>query len=307
LDEKNSIGLIPVVNHEKRGSRMKSMKFNIDATATNSTKRFYRAVSGNSGNTNEPPVNPDPHHWVWINPGKFAMGSPTNEVDRQEDEGPQTQVTISKGFWMSKYETTQAEYQSVMGSNPSKFKGDADRPVEGVSWNDASNYCGTLTVRERAAGRLPAGYEYRLPTEAQWEYACRAGTTTATAYGDSLNSAQANFKGNYPYGGAVKGPYLETTTKVGSYAPNGWGLHDMHGNVAEWCSDWYSGSLPGGSVTDPRGPNTGSGRVDRGGGWHNGGWRCRTADRGINWPEDRNFHIGFRPVLATQVSEHSEK
>jgi formylglycine-generating enzyme required for sulfatase activity len=188
-------------------------------------------------------------------------------------------------------------WQAVMGTNQSKFKGDTKRPVELVSWTDATNYCAKMTAGERAAGRLPAGYEYRLPTEAEWEYACRAGTTTATAYGNSLSSTQANFNGNSPYGGAANGPYLENTTKVGSYAPNAWGLYDMHGNVWEWCWDWY-GPYPGEGVIDPRGPNTGSDRVLRGGGWGSIGGGCRSAGRLHGWPGIWYYRIGFRPVLA---------
>jgi formylglycine-generating enzyme required for sulfatase activity len=207
-------------------------------------------------------------------------------------------VTISKGFWMSKYEMTQEEYMAVMGTNPSYFKGEARKPVEQVSWDDATNYCAKLTARKREAGTLPAGYAYRLPNEAEWEYACRAGTTTATAYGDSLSSTQANFNGDYPYVVITKGPNLRATTKVGSYAPNAWGLYDMHGNVWEWCLDWYSGALPGGNVTDPRGPNAGAGRVHRGGSWIGGGWYCRSANRYDGWPDGDYSRLGFRAVLA---------
>ena len=245
----------------------------------------------------EPPVNPDPEHLVWIKPGTFTMGSPSNESDRESEEGPQTQVTISKGFWMSQYETMQEEYLAVMGTNPSWFTGDLKCPVERVSWNDATNYCAKLTDRERTAGRLPTGYIYRLPTEAEWEYACRAGTTTATAFGNNLSSDQANFDGRYPYGGATKGPHLENTSKVGSYAPNAWGLYDMHGNVYEWCLDWY-GAYPGGNVTDPRGSNTGSYRVNRGSCWDDDGRYCRSAIRYYDWPGDWDIDIGFRSVLA---------
>jgi formylglycine-generating enzyme required for sulfatase activity len=232
--------------------------FFADATATNTPKRFYRA-----GNTSEPAVNPDPTHLVWINAGTFTMGSPTNEVDRNADEGPQTQVTITLGFWMSKYKTTQEEYLGVTGSNPSYFIGDLKRPVEQISWNDATNYCGKLTVRERADGRLPVGYVYRLPTEAEWEYACRAGTTTRFSYGDDAGYTQLSNYAWYwdnsyttvkPSGVSldIEGHYY-TTHSVGHKKPNAWGLYDIHGNVWEWCLDWYSGSLPGGSVTDPRG------------------------------------------------------
>ena len=269
--------------------------FYIDASATNSTKRFYRAVVEGGGNTNTPPG------MVWIAPGTFTMGSPSTEVDRYSDEGPQTVVTLTMGFWMGKYEVTQREYLAVMGTNPSYFTGDLDCPVEQVSWDGAVAYCDQLTQRERAAGRLPAGYAYRLPTEAEWEYGCRAGTTTATAYGNSLSSAQANFNGNSPFGGAAKGPYLATTTKVGSYPANGWGLYDMHGNVWEWCLDRY-GTYRGGSVTDPRGATTGSYRVNRGGGCYDFGGNCRSAIRYYLWPDNTSGDMGFRPVLA-QVSE----
>ena len=240
---------------------------------------------------------------VKIEPGTFLMGSPGREADRANDEGPQTQVTISKGFWMGKYEVTQGQYEAVMGNNPSTFKGGTNLPVETVSWLDASNFCAKLTERERQAGRLPTGYVYRLPTEAEWEYACRAGTTTATAYGDSLSSSQANFDGNFPYGGAAKGAYLGKASKVGSYAPNAWGLYDMHGNVWEWCLDWYSGSLPSGSVIDPKGSTSGSSRVDRGGGWGYSGGICRSAIRSYYSPVNRNFSIGFRVVLAPVQAE----
>lgn len=213
---------------------------------------------------------------------------------------------------------TQEEYAAVMGSNPSYFQTqdslgnsippDLNRPVEQVSWNDAVAYCAALTAREQAAGRLPAGYEYRLPTEAEWEYACRAGTTTAFHYGPALRSGMANFHGNYEWpacGGSgydcynPSGIYLGRTTDVGSYAPNAWGLHDMHGNVWEWCQDRWSLSLPGGSVTDPQGPTTGEFRVIRGGCWSHSAGNCRSASRSL-WglPWATNYWVGFRVVLA---------
>jgi len=249
-----------------------------------------------------------PSNMVWIPAGTFTMGSPPTEACRYSDEGPQTTVGISRGFCMGKYEVTQGEYLAVMGSNPSYVQGDLNCPVEQVSWNDAVAYCVVLTARERGAGRLPAGWEYRLPTEAEWEYACRAGTTTVFHYGDALRSGMANFDGHYEYPGCAGSPcycynaggiYLGRTTAVRSYVPNAWGLYGMHGNVWEWCQDWYAGSLPGGSVTDPQGPATGSHRVIRGGCWGNGASLCRSASR-LNdfYPTYRDLSLGFRVVLA---------
>ena len=240
---------------------------------------------------------------VDIPAGSFTMGSPDSELARGTDEGPQTPVTISHAFKMGKYEVTQAEYLSVMGVNPSYFPGDLSRPVEQVSWLEASNYCCRLTACEARAGRLPAGYAYRLPTEAEWEYACRAGTTTPFHYGNELRSGMANFYGYYeylagdPYHYNAGGIYLGRTTSVGSYAPNAWGLYDMHGNVWEWCQDRY-GPYSGVSVSDPQGPPTGSDRVVRGGDWVISAHYCRSAQRyGYN-PPYRYYRIGFRVVLA---------
>lgn len=250
-----------------------------------------------------------PRGMVWIEPGTFTMGSPDTEPGHQPTEAPHTEVTLTKGFWIGKYEVTQREYLAVMGRNPSYFNGtrngenygvDLDRPVEQVSHNDAFLYCMRLTQLERTAGRLPGGYEYRLPTEAQWEYACRAGTTTATAYGDTLSSYQANFFGNYPYNGAAQGPFLRQTTRVGLYAPNAWGLYDMHGNVTEMCADWW-GPYPGGSVTDPTGPPSGSAYVGRGGDWGAEGQNCRSAVRmggGGGAGTGGSPGLGFRVALV---------
>ncbi len=219
---------------------------------------------------------------VHIPAGTFTRGD--------DDEDPPTVVTIGRGFWMGKYEVTQGEYLAVMGNNPSWFTGDLNRPVEGVSWNDATNYCAQLTALERAAGRLPARWAYRLPTEAQWEYACRAGTTTPFHYGMELRSGMANFAGTYEYlvddnyHYNPDGIYLGRTTAVGSYAPNPWGLYDMHGNVWEWCQDWAS--------------PPGSDRVFRGGDWSNNAFYSRSASRDGYPAEYWNYNLGFRVVLA---------
>jgi len=241
-----------------------------------------------------------PAGMVWIPPGTFTMGSPPSERGRFYHEGPQTVVTISKGFWLGKYEVTQREYVAVMGTNPSYFTGDLDRPVEQVTWYDAVEYCNRLTARERAAGRLPAGYEYRLPTEAQWEYACRAGTTTRFSFGDALECddecGACSIADRYMWWCGNNTPY--GTKRVGQKLPNAWGLYDMHGNVWEWCEDWYSDRLPGGSVTDPTGPSLGSYRVFRGGSWSYNGQYCRSAVRDYDWPDGTSSGLGFRAALV---------
>lgn len=229
---------------------------------------------------------------IWIPAGEFTMGSPANDGDRDLDEGPQTKVTIPQGFWMAKCEVTQAEYESVMGVNPSQFSGEAKRPVEKVSWYDALKYCLRLTQLEQAAGKLPAGYAYRLPTEAEWEYACRAGTTTRFSYGDDpgflLTSDYAWCNGNSG----------STTHPVGMKQPNSWGLFDMHGNVLEWCLDSWSGLLPGGSATNLPAYATGSLRVARGGSWLYEAKFSRSANRDDYGPSNQCSDLGFRVVLT---------
>lgn len=227
---------------------------------------------------------------VVIAPGTFMMGSSDSEKDRYYGERPRPRITISKGFLMGKYEITQGQWEAVMGNNPSDNKSGPDYPVENVSWEDASAFCRKLTDMVRNADKKLEGIEFRLPTDAEWEYACRAGTTTATAYGDSLSSTQANFDGNYPYGGAVKGPDLSRTAVVGSYQPNAWGLYDMHGNVWEWCLDESPERYPGGS--------RGSDRLVRGGSWNGSGRNCLSANRRFCWPKFRCSNYGFRVVLA---------
>jgi formylglycine-generating enzyme required for sulfatase activity len=253
-----------------------------------------------------------PSNMVWISPGSFVMGSPATEPMREENETQHT-VTLTKGFCMGRFEVTQAEYLAVMGNNPSYFttndfygnpiSPDLSRPVERVNWFDATNYCAQLTARERSAGRLPDGYVYRLPTESEWEYACRAGTTTPFHYGNELLSGMANFSGfreyrvGNPYYLNASGTFLGRTTSVGSYAPNAWGLYDMHGNLWEWCQDRY-GTYPSGSVSDPQGAPSGPQRVFRGGGWQFFAVACRSAWRNSDNPTSRFDLIGIRVVLA---------
>lgn len=225
---------------------------------------------------------------VYISGGTFTIGSPDSETDRMNSEGPQKQVTIAP-FFMGKYPVTQAQWQAVMGQNPSHFKGD-NRPVDTVSWDDAQAFIKKLS---EAVTFGKSGF--RLPTEAEWEYACRAGTTTPFAFGPTITPEIVNYDGNYPYGQAPKGAYRQKTTPVGSFPPNGWGLYDMHGNVWEWCQDnWhdnYEGLTAEGtwlSVGDTQR------RVLRGGGWLDLGFSCRSASRYRDLPDLRNDFRGFR-------------
>jgi formylglycine-generating enzyme len=237
----------------------------------------------------------------WCPPGKFTMGSPPTEPERRPGED-QVEVTLTRGFWMAKFETTQGQWKRVVGKLPGELTAELpagdDLPVGNVNFAEAEGFCKKLTEQARACGDLPTGWEFHLPTEAQWEYACRAGTTTATAFGDKLSSKQANFRGR-PYNGAEPGPSLGRAAKVGGYPPNAWGLHDMHGNTFEWCRDWYHPKLPGGVDPDLHGA-TATSRVRRGGGWTDDGWPCRSAFRLRFEPERRYDHIGFR-VAAVQL------
>jgi formylglycine-generating enzyme required for sulfatase activity len=244
----------------------------------------------------------------WCPPGRFLMGSPPDEPERRTDED-QVEVRITRGFWMGKYEVTQEQWKRVTGKVPGPFTADLpegdDYPVGNVNYAEAEAFCRKLTELGRRSAALPADWEFRLPTEAQWEYACRAGTTTATAFGNKLSSKQANFK-EKPYNGAEPGPSLGHATKVGSYPPNAWGIHDMHGNICEWCRDWYHRKLPGGDDPDlssRKGTINRDGtypRVRRGGTWCDPGWANRSALRQRFEPERRYDHIGFR-VAAVRV------
>jgi formylglycine-generating enzyme required for sulfatase activity len=242
-----------------------------------------------------PPTNPA-LNMVSVPPGTFQMGS-TAYQSQFPQEAPVRQATLSYLFWIGKYEVTQSEYQAVVGSNPSYFVNAPNaqqRPVEQVSWNSAVAYCQALTVNEQAAGRVPAGYQYRLPTEAEWEYCCRAGATTEWHTGTSLTTSQANFQGVLASGAYTYGQ----SAAVGSYAPNAFGLHDMHGNVWEWCLDSYATYAPG-SVTDPF-VTGGANRVIRGGSWVSvlSAIFCRSAYRGAFSPVSAGNSFGFRVVLA---------
>ena len=222
--------------------------------------------------------------WATIPAGTFTMGSPETEFDRGDDEEQHT-VTLS-GFKMSKYEVTFEQYDAFCEATKREKPSDngwgrGKLPVINVSWNDAYAFATWLG--------------YRLPTEAEWEYACRAGSITPFNTGNNLSTSQANYDGNYPYNNNANGIYLEKTKEVGSFAPNAWGLYDMHGNVWEWCSDWYA-AYQSTAQTNPTGPSEGSRRVCRGGSWFNSAFRCRTALRLNLSPDIRDDIIGFRLV-----------
>jgi formylglycine-generating enzyme required for sulfatase activity len=233
---------------------------------------------------------------IWCPPGTFAMGSPTTEAGRMMDE-TQHQVTLTNGFYLGKYEVTQAQYEAVMTGNskglnakPSRRLNNDDRPVEQVSWYDVQVFLSRLNVMEEKAGRLPTGWKYVLPTEAQWEYACRAGTTTAYSWGATIASSNANYNWD---GGVTSGVDFKQTRDVGQYAANPWGFFDMHGNVMEMVHDWHAYFLTG-AQTNPEGPASGSHRVTRGSSWNHDGSTLRSANRRHRSPSTRAHDLGFR-------------
>ncbi len=220
----------------------------------------------------------------WIVPGEFMMGSPESEAERWEDETPH-RVILSRGFWLADTTCTQALWQAVMDDNPSHFKGE-ERPVEQVSWDDVQNFIARLNV-------MTPGEGFRLPTEAEWEYACRAGTTTPFGFGKQITPEQVNYNGNYPYAGGQEGLYREETVLVKTLPCNSWGLYQMHGNVWEWCRDW-DGKYSTETVTGPTGPTEGVFRVLRGGCWFDDGRFARSAQRFATVPSHRVDFLGFR-------------
>jgi formylglycine-generating enzyme required for sulfatase activity len=263
---------------------------------------------------------------LWIPPGRFKMGSPETELDRQEDEGPQHLVQL-QGFFMGQTPITQAQWRSVaqwqaregerweqeLSSNPSRFQvgGDTrllsenaftdDRPVEQVSWGDAMEFCRRLSQR--------TGRHYTLPSEAQWEYACRAGTSTPFAFGEMITPELANYDGNATYGNGPKGKNRKQTTPVGMFPANAWGLQDMHGNVREWCLDDWHGSYEGAPVDGSAwvdgaegqsSKREGGRRLLRGGSWFYFPRFCRSAYRSLIRPGDANYGFGFRVVCLPQ-------
>ena len=261
-----------------------------------------------------------PEGFVFIKGGSFTMGSPDSEPWRGDDETEHS-VTVSD-FYMSVYEVTQKEYQDMMGTNPSTFSGE-NLPVESVTWFDTIAYC---NARSEAEGLTPVytidGQQvswnrgangYRLPTEAEWEYACRAGTSTPFNTQNSISAEEANYYGHYPYDiegnyfsqdnlATKPGRYRETTVPVGSFSPNDWGLYDMHGNVGEWCWDYY-GAYSADSQTDPAGPASGGLRVNRGGGWNDFAKHLRSAYRSSTPANNSSYNLGVRLVRGTPAAD----
>ncbi len=229
--------------------------------------------------------------------GSFTMGSPAAEAERTNVEN-QVKVNLTQAFWLARTEFTQAQWRAILGANGSHFKGD-NMPADTISW-EAAQAC----IAELNAKVPLKDWVWALPTEAQWEYGCRAGTSTPFSFGAVLNGEEANCDGTVPYGTTSKGPSLQKTAPVGSYAPNAWGLHDMHGNVSEWCADAYSDELLGG--TNPTGPDTSSARVHRGGSWGSSASRSRSASRYWAVPEHGNSQVGFRPALVRKAQIYTE-
>jgi formylglycine-generating enzyme required for sulfatase activity len=228
---------------------------------------------------------------VYIPAGEFEMGSPMDEPKRDDDEA-QHHIKLTKAFYMGKFEVTQLQYRVIVSENPSEFGGDK-LPVENVNWYEAARFLKKLSDK--------TGMKFRLPSEAEWEYACRAGSRQAFNTGTTLDSDLANYDATEPYADGIIGKYLKRTTEVGSYPPNAFGLYDMHGNVWEWCSDIYDEDYYKKTpLVDPKGPAEGKPKVMRGGAWKEYAYKCRSADRNHRWPKDNQPIIGFRVVLEIE-------
>jgi formylglycine-generating enzyme required for sulfatase activity len=290
-----------------------------DVNGTQHDGNYSLEVSNDFGSVNTQPTSlvvdgtPNSHtvasismDMIFCPPGTFMMG-------QEGVATPVHQVTLTNGFYLGKYEVTQAQYETVMLGNsqglnakPGNWQDNPSRPVNSVSWNDVQVFLSRLNDMEQTAGRLPAGWKYVLPTEAQWEYACRAGTNTAYSWGNDINSSRSNYNWN---GGWNSGNDFKKTRDVGQYVANPWGFFDMHGNVTEWVRDWKATYLPG-PQADPEGPASGSDRVKRGGSWRTGGTDLRSAKRTAHTPGSRlidlGFRVGFQPMPADTANPELE-
>ena len=266
--------------HGENWNAYKASKGARDQNTMSGEERFNASLK--AGDPLELEINGVKAVFRYCLPGTFLMGSPEDKGHRHDDE-TQHEATLTQGFWLLETPVTQALWKAVMGENPSRFQGLNARPVESVSWND----CVELISKLNVAGSAPKGWAFDFPTEAKWEYACRAGTTTRFNVGDELTQDDANFDSIF-----------RETTPVKSYAPNAWGFYDMHGNVWEWCKDWH-GSYSSNAVTDPQGSSSGSNRVLRGGSWISSARSCRSAYRRINDPSYRHYYFGFRLALRS--------
>jgi len=306
--------------------------FSLNCASFHKGAHSVSPVAGTQWNLPLPDNTPFP--MTWIPAGTFTMGSPATEQGRKADESPQTTVTLTKGYWLGTTEVTIGQWKAVTGhslrdkvlqllndetlddfdgkkmkerdfmhfdkNNPDKIMANEDDglPMYFVSWNEAMEFCKKLTEQERAHGRLPAGYEYTLPTEAQWEYACRAGTIGPTYSDGSLDNIAWYVKNSFiGYTGKGLGNPPAGPRDVGAKLPNKWGMQDILGNNWEWCRDWY-GPYPGGSVTDPTGPINGTYRVNRGGSFGSGAFDERSANRAKNPPNETSAYRGFRVAMC---------
>ncbi|WP_365670753.1 SUMF1/EgtB/PvdO family nonheme iron enzyme [Okeania sp. SIO3I5] len=268
---------------EKRRRELQGELFTFEVVTVNNSGKIINRVEGSARQKIADLGNGIKLEMVYIPGGSFLMGSPENEAQKESDESPQHQVTLQP-FYMSKYPITQNQYQAIMGNNPSKFQG-GSRPVENVSWHNATEFCGKLSEK--------TGKIYTLPSESQWEYACRAGTTTPFYFGETITSELVNYENQ-----------IGQTTDVGSFPPNTFGLYDIHGNVWEWCLDvWhgdYNGAPTDGSAWETAGDN--SKRLLRGGSWGNNSRNCRCARRNNNLLSFHLFYVGFRIVSSVSRS-----
>ena len=229
--------------------------------------------------------------FVWIPPGSFVMGSPKEELLRVANDEIQHKVSLTKGFYMGVHLVTQEQWKEIMGNNPSEFKGEKNLPVEMVSWNDCQEFIKNL--------RKKCKKNYRLPTEAEWEFACRAGTTTPFHFGETISADLANYNGDEIYGHGKKGVFRKRTTPVGSFPANAFGLYDMHGNLWQCCQDWYA-EYPQKDVVDPQGPQKGEDRVLRGGSWADYPTFSRSAYRSGIDADERARYFGLRVCFSVE-------